>query len=98
MQTCHTSQSCGARDHRKNKPLRHGEEGEGADVIQQPSPAVWGTSSWLTLEDNQCARSSNVCAKQMSGIPQGIFDPHPANPEGSASTWSICTARCQIND
>lgn len=98
MQTCHTSQSCGTRDHRKNKPLRHGEQGEGADVIQQPPPAVWGANSWLTLEDNQCARSSNVYAKQMFGIPQGIFDPRPASPEGYASTWSICTARCQIND
>lgn len=33
----------------------------------------------------------------MFGIPQGIFDPCPANPDGYTSAWSICTARCRIN-
>lgn len=97
IQTCRTSQSCGARDHRKNRPLRHGERGEVADVIPQPSPALGEQRivfPWMTVDVpvQQC-----LC-RQMFGIPQGIFDPCPANPDGYASAWSICTARCQIND
>lgn len=40
----------------------------------------------------QCLR------RWMFGIPQGIFDPCPANPDGYASACSICIARCQMNE
>lgn len=36
--------------------------------------------------------------QRMFGIPQGISDTRAANPDGYVSAWSICTARCWIND
>lgn len=85
LQTCHTSQSCGAGDHGKNRPLRHGERGEVADLIKQPSPAVWGANSWLPLDVSWCA--GRLC-RRMFGIPQGKFLPADVW-DSTRNIWSL---------